>query len=79
MGASAPASEKWPSGTLMQSAALSWYQASSCAGRYCPASHGLQKAGDSGRQREFVSRTGVFTATTHEQETLGAIGSNRKS
>ena len=44
MGASAPASEKWPSGTLMQSAALSWYQASSCAGRYCPASHGLQPA-----------------------------------
>ena len=39
---------------------------------------GLQKAGDGGRQWEFVSRTGVFRASNHEQETLGAIESNRK-
>ena len=44
---------------------------------------GLQKAGDSERQWETVGGSGslllgVFRASTHEQETLGVIGSNRK-
>ena len=43
----------------------------------------LRRVAESGRRREAVGDggsllLGVFRAPTHEQETLGAIGGNRK-